>query len=226
MRWFPELVCLDLPGLITVQPAARVEALDRALRRLGVEPGSSEYATAVASVPLWPGVAAREAFRTVLGSEDLAEAAAAAYDDAFGPCAVRAGAHVLPGATDLVLHLRARGARVCVTTEFSSASREAVLDVLLWPELVAALVSAQQPMSPDGVVRTALTAMGVRPSEVAVLSASVSGVRSGVLADVARVVGIEGVDAGRAELILAGAGHVAPLPELAQQTRPASLVVA
>ena len=225
MRWFPELVCLDLPCLVTVEPSVRSEALDRALRRLGVDQQASEYATAAASVPVWPGPAARAAFRSVFGGDAQADAAAAAYDDAFGPCAARAGAGLRPGAVDLVSHLRARGARVCVTTEFSAASREALLDVLVWPELVAALVSAD-PGDADGVVTTALGRLGVRPGETAVLAGSVSGVQAGMAAGAARIVGVEGVDAGRAQLLAAGAGHVARLDDLAEQTRPASLSVA
>ena len=225
MRWFPELVCVDLPCLVTVEASARAEALDRALRRLGVDQQASEYATAAACVPVWPGQATRTAFRSVFGGDAQADAAAAAYDDAFGPCAARAGVQLRQGAVDLVNHLRARGARVCVTTEFSAATREALLDVLVWPELVAALVSAEHGDA-HGVVRAALGRLGVRPDETAVLSGSVSGVRAGTAAGAARIVGVEGVDAGRTQLLAAGAGHVADLEDLAEQTRPASLSVA
>lgn len=227
MTDFPHLVCLDLPCLITTSDAARREALDRALRRLGVEPGSARHAAALSSVPHWPGTAARQAFLRVFGSEVWADAAAAAYDDAFGSCAARAGVHLTAGATELVVNLRARAALVCITTEFSAGTREALLDVLVWPELVAALVSAE-PHGPDGdnVVRLALGRLGIPPVDAAVLSGSASGVAAGAAAQVARVVGIDGTGDAADELWAAGAQHVASLADVAGQTRPVDLVVA
>ncbi|MCW2723195.1 MAG: HAD-superfamily hydrolase, subfamily variant 3 [Frankiales bacterium] len=200
------LVCFDLPCLVRPAEGVAHEALDRALRRLGVGPGTSAHSAALRCGLRWPGVAAKEMFRLLFGSADRGEAGAAAFDDAFGVMIARRGAAVAPGAAAVVAACRQSGTAVCVTTEFSAATREAVLDVLDWAELVAMTVSPGNGHDGDAVpaVRTAAArALVPRGDRLAVVSGTRSGVRAGVAAGAGAVIGIPAEDD---EAVLGAAG--------------------
>ncbi|GAC1611884.1 MAG: hypothetical protein NVS3B26_29190 [Mycobacteriales bacterium] len=222
----PELVCFDLPCLVVPRSSTPAEALDRALRRLGVEPSSELHTRAMALDLRWPGDAARAALGALFGSDVWADAAAAAFDDAFGAAAARQGAGVADGAGAVVSQLRGLGTRVCITTEFSAATREAVLDVLEWSELVALLVSpAEADLSGSAVLRTALERSDVASRQAVVVSATPSGVTAGALANVGTVVGVPGTFS-PGQLRQAGATYLSSLPQLAATWAGARLLPA
>jgi beta-phosphoglucomutase-like phosphatase (HAD superfamily) len=224
----PDLVCFDLPCLVVPRPGTAEEALDRALRRLGLEPASPLHDDAMSRGLCWPGRAARAALGDLLGSDVWADAAAAAFDDAFGAAAARRGITVADGAAACLAQLRAHGARIAVTTEFSSSTREAVLDVLDWPALVAMLVS-EDPMDQTAhlsAVETAVDRADVTRVHAVVVAASCTGVAAGREAGVACVVGIPGGQATARELKEAGATRMSSLPQLAALWAGARLVPA
>jgi phosphoglycolate phosphatase len=214
-----ELVCFDLPCLLMPGEGVADEALDRALRRLDVEAGTSLHSAALRCGIRWPGLAARDMFRLLFGSRDRGDAGAAAFDDAFGALVSRRGATVVAGAAPAVAACRRAGAIVCLTTEFSAATREAVLDVLDWAELVAMAASpgdrSDEPVAP--AVRTAAARARVSgPDRLAVVSATRSGVRAGLVAGAGAIVGIPGDEEGAA-LRAAGATVVCDLGRLADR---------
>ncbi len=221
----PEFVCFDLPCLVVPHPGASGEALDRALRRLGLEPGAPQYERAVRISARWPGRSARAELGSALGSDVWADAAAAAYDDAFGAAVARRGAAVTDGAASSVAQLRALGARICVTTEFSAATREAITDVLDWTGLVAMMLSddGTTGLSQRWAVPTALARAGVTPAAAVVVSGTATGLAAGREAGVGCLVGVPG-DATSARLRDAGATEVLALPQLASRWSGARLV--
>jgi beta-phosphoglucomutase-like phosphatase (HAD superfamily) len=223
----PDLVCFDLPCLVVPHAGTANEALDRALRRLGVEPGSSHHRQLLARGLRWPGHAARATLNDVFGSDVWAEAAAAAFDDAFGAATARTGAAVADGAAACVSQLRAAGARICLTTEFSSSTREAVLDVLAWHDLVAMLLSEEHgAASTSSLIAIAVDRAAVSYDRVVVVSGSADGVAAGRDAGVAHVVGIPGDHTTAHQLREAGATEVSSLPQLASRWAGARLVPA
>jgi len=224
----PHLVCFDLPCLVVPRPGTADEALDRALRRLGFEEATGPQVRASALGISWPGTAARQAFASVFGSAASSRVATAAFDDAFGAAVARYGAAVADGASAAVTQLRARGAHVCVTTEFSAATREAVLDVLQWSSLVAMLVSAD---AEDGAVSasavtTAVLRSHVDPKQAVVVSGTPSGVAAGRDAGVGCVVGVHGQAASARVLRDAGASCISTLPQLASRWASPQLALA
>ena len=224
----PALVCFDLPCLVDIPSGTADEALDRALRCLGLDADSPNYAAALSAGLRWPGREAHDLLRRVLGSDVWAEAAAAAYDDAFGTCAARGPAQVAAGAREVVSSLRAAGARICLTTEFSAATREALLDVLDWSDLVATLVS-HGPFdleTQDGLVEAATARLAVPALDTAVVSDTCSGVAAGRRAGAGWVVGVLGSGAAEDDLRAAGATSVARLADLAPRSLPARLLPA
>lgn len=212
----PDLACFDLPCLVSLAPDVHDEALDRALRRLGLDATSPLHAAALSAGLRWPGREARAVLGQVFGSSVWADAAAAAYDDAFGACAVRRGVTVAPAARDVVAALRAAGAAICLTTEFSAATREAILDVLDWSDLVAMLLSETSYDGPDqsNLVEVAAWRLGVSVRDTAVVAGTCSGVAAGSAAGAGWVVGVLGSGTAASDLLAAGASSVARLAEL------------
>jgi beta-phosphoglucomutase-like phosphatase (HAD superfamily) len=225
----PDLVILDLPCLVTPDPGTAPRALDRALGRLGIDPGSRLHDDAMTCSLRWPGEAARAALSVVLGSDAWGDAAEAAFDDAFGGLLARQGAVLVDGAAAATNQLLAHGARLCLTTEFSAATRDAILDVLEWPGLIALLLSPDLDVSdPDdsSLVVAALLRSGVNGCNAMVVSGSVTGVAAGRRAGARRVVGIVGPDGSAAELMGNGATEVTGLPQLACELSDLSLISA
>lgn len=212
----PTLACFDLPCLVDLAPGVADESLDRALRRLGLDATSPVHEAALAAGLRWPGREARAVLGEVFGSSVWADAAAAAYDEAFGTCAIRRGVSVAPAACDVVSALRDAGAAICLTTEFSSATREAILDVLDWSDLVAMLLSEALFEGADqtNLVELAAWRLGVLVRDTAVVSGTCSGVQAGRSAGAGWVVGVLGRGAQASALLAAGASSVAWLPEL------------
>jgi phosphoglycolate phosphatase len=215
----PQLVCFDLPCLVVLRPGTAGEAMNRALRRLGFESETVLHQRASAIGVTWPGSAARRALAEVFGAGVWGRTAAAAFDDAFGAAVARHGADVADGASAAVAQLRGRGSHVCVTTQFSAATREAVLDVLQWTSLVAMLVSedGEDASSPGSAVATAILRARVDPEQVVVVSGTPLGVTAGRDAGAGCVVGIHGPSATVPELRAAGATCISSLPQLASR---------
>jgi len=224
----PAFVCFDLPCLVIPRPGAAEEALDRALRRLGLEPGARSYDQAMRAGVRWPGREARAALGSVLGNDVWADAAAAAFDDAYGAAVGRSGAVVADGAAACVAQLRGAGARVCITTEFSAPTREAIVDVLDWTGLVAMLLSDDNSSRPEPVsaVTTAIERAGVALDRVVVVAGTRTGVQAGRDAAVPCVVGVPSDTAPWAELRGAGATDVWALSQLAARWSSARLLSA
>ncbi|GAC1441178.1 MAG: hypothetical protein NVSMB55_08200 [Mycobacteriales bacterium] len=224
----PDLVCFDLPCLVIPRPGTADEALTRALRRLGLEEQAGLHQPASAMGVVWPGRAARLALADIFGGAAWTRAAAAAFDDSFGAAVVRYGASVADGASAALSQLRGRGAQVCITTEFSAATREAVLDVLAWSPLDATLLSedAEDANAPASAVATAIWRARVDPKRVVVVSSTSAGVAAGRAAGVGCVVGIHGRETTVGQLRTAGATCISTLPQLASRWAKTDLVSA
>lgn len=224
----PDLVCFDFPCLVVPAVGTTEEALRRASCRLGLAPGSAEPVHQLSHTLSWPGREARVAFRELLAGEAWADAAAAAFDDAFGATAARRGVTVAAGAAACAAQLRGLGIHICLTTDFSAATREAVLDVLDWTGLVAMLVSedAIPTGSTASVVDVALERAGVDGTAAVVISGSCSGVAAGSRAGVGRIIGIPGAQADARDLRDAGATEISGLPQLASRWAAARLLPA
>jgi beta-phosphoglucomutase-like phosphatase (HAD superfamily) len=208
------LVCFDLPCLVSVPAHVPAEAMDRALRRLGLEPASPLHASCVARPPAWPGRAAQLQLLDSIGSPVWAEAAAAAYDDAFGGVVARSGAALRPGAARLLALLKEAGTPISLMTTFSAATREAVLDVLPW-EGTALLVSDDLVgPRPRSAVQLACEALGLEPHALVVV-ADCPVVLGGGVALGAAGIGLLGTGGSAHELLLAGATDLLSLSDFA-----------
>lgn len=214
----PSLVCFDLPCLVALPERIAKEAMDRALRRLGLEPSSPLHAACMQQPPAWPGQVAHLHLLDRLGSSVWAEAAAAAYDDAFGGVVARFGAALRPGAAQLLGLLKEAGTAVSLTTQFSASTRESVLDVIAWDGSALLVSDDAVGLRPRPAVQVACDALAIDPREVVVV-ADCPLVLAGAAAAGASAIGLLGSGAPAHELLAAGAIDLLSLADFAGAER-------
>jgi len=160
-----------------------------------------------------------DVFRSVLGDEDRAQAANAAFEAAYERFVRLGEVQAMPGAVEAIEALRAGGIKICLITGFAPTTRDAIIDALGWRHLVdlalsPADVGRGRPW-PD-LVLSAARHFGVEPSEVAVCGDTVSDLLCGMRAQAAVVAGVVATGHTRAELEAVAHTHlidsVADLP--------------
>src|ERR1700733_2734631 len=82
-----------------------------------------------------------EVFRHILGDEDAAQAANAAFEKHYAGAVAAGEISPMPGAVDLFAACRAAGTRVCLSTGFAPVTRDAIIDTLGWGSLVDLVLS-------------------------------------------------------------------------------------
>jgi phosphonatase-like hydrolase len=121
----------------TVADGGLVElAFEAAARELGVEPGSERHDAMLADVRATMGESKITVFRRLFGEEALAQRANLAFEAAYERL-VGAG-HCVPieGAEAAIARLRAAGLTVVLTTGFSGATQQRIIETLGWQQLV------------------------------------------------------------------------------------------
>src|SRR5258708_9295378 len=130
------VACLDMAGTTVADDGSVIAAFSVAGEQFGLPAGTAGYDEALAFVHQTMGQSKIEVFRHILGAEDAAQKANAAFEEHYA-ASVRAGAVVpLPGAAETLTALRAAGIRVCLATGFSPVTRDALLDALDWRPLI------------------------------------------------------------------------------------------
>ncbi|TDE16004.1 phosphonatase-like hydrolase [Jiangella asiatica] len=135
------LACLDMAGTTVVDDGAVMAAFARALDAIGIEDGTPEREKASAYALETMGQSKIEVFRAIGGDEQAAQRANAAFEAAYLDSIRAGGASAVDGAAETILNLREAGIKVALTTGFSVATRDAVLDALGWRELADLVLS-------------------------------------------------------------------------------------
>jgi phosphoglycolate phosphatase len=206
------VACLDMAGTTVADDGSVLAAFEAAMTASGLRPGEPGYAEADEIVRATMGQSKIEVFRRILGAEDRAQHANAAFEDAYAQ-SVRAGlVSPLPGAAETITALRAAGVRVCLATGFSPVTRDALLDALGWRPLIDLALSPADAGRgrpwPDLALTALLRLGGGAVSELVVAGDTPSDVESGLRAGAGLVAGVT-TGAGTAEeLAAAGAPHV------------------
>ncbi len=216
------LVCVDLAGTV-IDDSVVERAFAEAIATQGIVTGTEAYVRAMVRIDRArgrpPGTVLAELFET---DEPRAQAASLAFDRSFRAAAERFGVAVPPDVADACGKIAGSGAKICL---LSALSRDACSDVVgrLRRECQVDLVlhSGEAPRGspwPDQVL-TAMLRMGTGDvREVAVISATTSGVLSGHRAGARIVAGVGSGSRRIAALHEAGATHVldniAALPDL------------
>lgn len=215
----------------TVADGGLVErAFERAAERLGVEPGSADHDAKLQYVRDTMGESKISVFRHLFGTEELAQRANSAFEEAYGELVDGGLIAPIPGAREAIEKLRADGRTVVLTTGFARVTQDAILDALGWQGLAdltlcPADAGGRGRPYPDMVLAAFLrtgAVDGVR--EIVVVGDTAYDMLSGVRSGAGIVAGVLTGAHDRAALTGHGATHVlasvAELPSvLAEQER-------
>lgn len=152
-----------------------------------------------------------EVFRALLGDEDRAQAANAAFEQAY-ESSIGDGVSPVPGAAEAITALRDGGIRVALTTGFSPTTQHAILEALGWVDLADLVLAPGEggrgrPF-PDLVLHAVLRACVDDVAQVAVVGDTASDILTGRRAGARVVAGVLTGAHGRDALLAAGATHV------------------
>lgn len=215
------LACLDMAGTTVADDGAVLAAFAGALDALGVV-GEAERGRMTEYVVATMGESKITVFRALFpGDEDRAQAGNLAFEAAY---ARRIGqAKPIPGAVETIEDLRERGVHVVLTTGFSRATADALLDHLGWFDLIDLSLTPEEVGGrgrphPDLILAAADRYAAGDAARVAVAGDTVGDIRSGLAAGAPIVAGVLTGAHDRDRLAEAGATHllgsVAQLPTL------------
>jgi phosphoglycolate phosphatase len=180
---------------------------------MGFDPEGEELAGHLDYVRKTMGQSKITVFRSVFGGdEDRAQEANQRFEAAFDAAVSRGEIEPLPGAETALNALRARGVRICLTTGFSPGTRELLMDVLGWRDLVDLSLSPGDGVRgrpfPD-MILTALMRLDIDAvQEVAVAGDTTSDLVAGTAAGASVVAGVLTGAHDRAQLSSAPHTHI------------------
>ena len=196
------VICLDMAGT-TVRDGNTVMAAFAAAvatRNLSAREfnGAMKYARATM------GRSKIEVFRHILGDEEAAQAANAAFEKHYAGAVAGGEISPMPGAVELFAACRAAGIKVCLSTGFAPVTRDAIVDALGWRSLVDLFLSPADAGRgrpwPDMPLTALLRLGGDSVASLAVVGDTPSDVESGLRAGAGLVVGVLSGDCARPEL--------------------------
>jgi phosphonatase-like hydrolase len=204
------VACLDMAGTTVRDDGAVIDAFASAIATANLP--TAKYDQAMADVRSTMGQSKIEVFRRILGDEQAAQHANAAFEDHYA-AAVRAGrVTAMPGAVDVFKACRDAGIRVCLATGFSPTTRDAIISELGWADLIDLALSPADAGSwgrgrpwPDLPLTALLFLHGGAVSELAVAGDTTSDVESGLRSGAGVVAGVLTGASSRADLEQAGA---------------------
>ncbi|MBR7830387.1 HAD family hydrolase [Actinospica sp. MGRD01-02] len=220
------LACLDMAGTTVADDGLVLAAFSAALDALKVE-SAADRERMTRYVVDTMGESKITVFRALFpGDEEAAQEGNAAFESAYSTRISLTRA--LPGAVETFARLRASGVRVALTTGFSRATADALLEHLGWRELIDLSltpgdVGGRGRPHPDMILAAAARLADDEPRAVAVLGDTSSDIRSGAAAGAAIVAGVLTGAHDRPALLEAGAthvlDHVSELPALIEEHR-------
>jgi phosphonatase-like hydrolase len=219
-----ETVVLDLAGTTVVDDGMVEGAFARAYDRLlpGGAGRAAGRAAAIEHVRATMGQSKIEVFRAVTGDEPAAQRLNTAFEQAYAELVDEGGCKPIPGAEDTLRGLKARGLAVALTTGFSHATADGIVDFLGWHDLVDVVLTPADAgrgrPAPDLPLTALLRTRASSVASLVVVGDTESDAGSGVAAGAGLVVGV--LTGGRPESALRAAGahevlaSVADLPAL------------
>lgn len=129
------LIVLDMAGTTVADGGLVERAFARAADRLGVEPGTPDHAEKLRYVRDTMGESKISVFRHLFGTEERAQLANSAFEQAYAELVDGGLVSEVPGARAAIEELRADGHTVALTTGFARVTQDAILDALGWRDL-------------------------------------------------------------------------------------------
>ncbi len=203
-----ELICFDMAGTTVNDHGLVLEAFRRTIDELGVV--GDDAVKAEEYVIETMGQSKIEVFSALF--DERALDANDAFERHFVTAAIEVGVSEIPGARDTVEALKGRGLAVALTTGFSPATREALIEMLGWSDLFGLRVSPADAgrgrPAPDMVLLCALKSRVSAVQTIMVVGDTASDMQAGRRAGVSQCVGVlTGTDNGT-RLLASGADAV------------------
>ena len=209
-----QLAVIDMAGTTVADDGLVVSSFDTAATAVGLPTEGDERENARKYVLDTMGQSKIVVFRALFGSDERAQRANAAFEDAYAAEIANGKAQPIDGAAEAITRLRNSGVKVALTTGFSGVTQEKLLAALGWRD-VADLVLAPG----DGVrgrpypdlILSALMRLGVDGvGNVAALGDTSNDVDSAVRAGCSIAAGTLTGAHDEERLRAAGATHVVP----------------
>lgn len=217
-----ELVCFDMAGTTVNDHGLVLQAFRRTIDELGVS--GEEAVKAEEYVIETMGQSKIEVFSVLF--DDRAHVANEAFERNFVTAANEQGVSEVPGVRATIETLKGRGIAVALTTGFSPATREALIEILGWSDLVGLRVSPADAgrgrPAPDMVLLCALTSRVSAVQTIMVVGDTASDMQAGRRAGVGQCVGVLSGTDDEARLLESGADVV--VDSVAELTRLDTLV--
>jgi phosphoglycolate phosphatase len=217
------LVCCDVVGAATVDGNVLERAFAEAIATQGMVTGTAAYVRSMVQFDRTRGWSPVDVMHSLFpGDEIRAQAASLAFERSFHAAVDRFGALPLPGANDAMDKLAAAGTRLCLMSCLSRPALSLIVERLGWWQRADLLLCADDVTRcfpcPD-LILTAILRLGIGDvRDVAVVTASESGVLSARRAGARLVVGMLSGVHDAARLRRAGATHllsdIGDLPDL------------
>ena len=221
------LVCCDVVGAAAVDGSVLERAFAEAIATQGVVTGTAAYVRSMVQFDRSRGWSPADVMHALFPEDEIrAQAANLAFERSFQAAVDRFGALPLPGANDALAKLAAAGIKVCLMSGLSRPALSLIMERLAWwqrADLVLCGDDVARGFPWPDLVLTAILRLGVGDvRDVAVVTASESGVLSARRAGARLVVGVlSGVHDG-SRLRRAGATHLladlGDLPDLVTST--------
>jgi phosphoglycolate phosphatase len=203
-----ELICFDMAGTTVLDNGLVLEAFRRTIEDLEISPEEAESAEAYVIETM--GQSKIDVFAALFG--ERASIANEAFERNFVESAQELGVSEIPGARSTVETLRDVGLQVALTTGFSPATREALIDVLGWGDLFELRVSPADAgrgrPAPDMLWWCALKSQITGASSLMVVGDTASDMVAGLRAGAGYCVGVLSGNDDQARLIANGADDV------------------
>ncbi len=203
-----DVICVDMAGTTMADDGLVAGAFRRTIGVLGLDRAHAARAEAYTQATM--GQSKIEVFRAIFGP--VAERANSVFESAIADVARDVGVHELPGARETVTRWRADGRRVALTTGFSPATREALVELLGWGDLFDLRVSpadvGRGRPSADMVWWSAIRLEASSNASLLVVGDTAADVESGRRAGAGRCVGVRTGSDDDEQLLDAGADEV------------------
>jgi phosphoglycolate phosphatase len=207
------LVCCDVVGAVAVEGAVLERAFAEAIATQGVVGGTAAYVRSMVQFDRTRGWAPADVMHSLFPEDEIrAQAANLAFERSFQAAVDRFGAFPLPGASEALAKLGAAGTKLCLLSSLSRPALSLIVERLDWwqrADLVLCADDVARGFPWPDLVLTAILRLGIGDvRDVAVVTASESGVLAARRAGARLIVGVlSGVhDPGR--LQRAGATHL------------------
>jgi len=189
------LACLDMAGTTVSDGGAVEAAFGLAMASAGVHPGDDSYERALRHVRATMGQSKIVVFTALFDGDSRAAARAnQVFEDAYRSTVEAGRITPITGAEEVIRGLRHGGRKVCLTTGFAPATRDAVLAALGWEKLADLVLSPADAGRgrpyPDMILTAVLRLEIESVADVAVAGDTVSDMLAGHRAGASIVAGV------------------------------------